>query len=249
VPEITDATRNFYSYKYVDGMTISKTRNPSTIRHLLDWAEENLWMEQHAHSNKEFDDICRKFYYEKSKERLLQLIQTRGIQDEATTINDQDVPSAAVLINQALAHLEVESKQTQIHGDFILDNILKTKDSFCLIDWRQDFGGSLVSGDQYYDLAKLKHSFHINHEIVSNNQFFVSQGTTKVECGILVKDSLMMMNDVFTKWVNEKKLNSRKIQILTSLIWLNMAPLHHHPFDQFLYYYGRLNLWRNLNDA
>jgi hypothetical protein len=36
------------------------------------------------------------------------------------------------------------------------------------------------------------------------------------------------------------------IEILTSLIWVNMAPLHEKSLDSFLYYFGKYNLFLNI---
>ena len=54
-----------------------------------------------------------------------------------------------------------QAKQHQFHGDFILDNIIKTKNGYSLLDWRQDFSGLLRAGDMYYDLAKLNHNLTV----------------------------------------------------------------------------------------
>jgi hypothetical protein len=51
------------------------------------------------------------------------------------------------------------------------------------------------------------------------------------------------------EFVIGKQLSWQKTLVLTPIIWLNMAPLHHHPFDQFLYFYGRLKLWQGLREV
>ena len=40
----------------------------------------------------------------------------------------------------------------------------------------------------------------------------------------------------------------KKVKILTGIIWLNMSPLHHYSFNLFLYYFGKLNLWRAIQE-
>ena len=35
-----------------------------------------------------------------------------------------------------------------------------------------------------------------------------------------------------------------KVELLTALIYLNIAPLHHYPYSIFLYYLGKLELNR-----
>ena len=45
-----------------------------------------------------------------------------------------------------------------------------------------------------------------------------------------------------------KDFSLNKIEILRALIWINMSPLHHHPFDSFLFYFGKYNLFKSLNE-
>ena len=58
---------------------------------------------------------------------------------------------------------------SHFHGDFILDNIIKTKESYKLLDWRQDFGGELCNGDKYYDIADGTGIIPILHDIGNDN--------------------------------------------------------------------------------
>ena len=39
----------------------------------------------------------------------------------------------------------------------------------------------------------------------------------------------------------------KKVRLLVSLIYLNMSPLHHYPFDKMLYSLGRLMLHKELS--
>ena len=39
-----------------------------------------------------------------------------------------------------------------------------------------------------------------------------------------------------------------KVEVLTALIFLNIAVLHHCPYSTFLYYYGRDRLDRTLKE-
>jgi len=63
----------------------------------------------------------------------------------------------------------------RFHGDFHFENILwdESGQKFIFLDWRQDFGGNLHTGDIYYDLAKLLHGLIINHEIIDNNYYCI----------------------------------------------------------------------------
>ena len=149
--------------------------------------------------------------------------------------------------NNPYHHLLQNVVETGFHGDFILDNIIFQYNDFKLIDWRQDFSGDLEFGDKYYDLAKLNHSLFVNHDIVNSKLFEISSNNREVVCTILRKDTHVEMQTLLGKFISEQNLSKQKVDILTAIIWLNMSPLHHHPFDLFLYNYGKLHLWKALN--
>ena len=86
-------------------------------------------------------------------------------------INGKRVDSIWDLLSKVDFYYLSQGKPVVFHGDFILDNIIQTENSFCLIDWRQDFAGQLDIGDLYYDLAKLNHNLTVNHDIVNKGLF------------------------------------------------------------------------------
>ena len=45
---------------------------------------------------------------------------------------------------------------------------------------------------------------------------------------------------------NSRNIPGEVIDIIKSLIWLNMAPLHPQPIGDFLFYFGKYNLYLNL---
>ncbi len=247
IPEIGRNSEHFFTYVFKPGNLLSNTTNPESISILLDWAANNLWDKKPSRTQKGFDSILRSFYLTKSNKRLEDFIESRSIPDITNKINGLEVPSAKDLIAQSESYLINDSQFGRFHGDFILDNILVADGSFTLIDWRQDFAGSLEFGDIYYDLSKLNHSLHVNHSLVSEGHFFVLTEQNQTQCGILRKDVHVEMEKYLKSFIENKNMSWKKIQIITPLIWINMAPLHHHPFDKFLYYYGRYHLWRALN--
>ena len=248
IPRIEASGANFYKYKYEPGVVISKSYDPRVITNLLNWAKVNLWVRNNYSNNETFKNNCRKFYIEKSFSRVNEFLETRGIKDHSSIINSIEVPTTEEMINNAEEIILNDLIETAFHGDFILDNILQQNQGFKLIDWRDSFGDSIQFGDMYYDIAKLNHSLHVNHEIINQNLFFIEEKNGEIYCGTLRKDVHVMMQYELENFVFSENLNSRKIRLLTALIWLNMSPLHHHPFDTFLYNYGRLNLWKALSE-
>lgn len=170
------------------------------------------------------------------------------VKDETQIINGEKIPPVLEIIEKIDFNWLTEAKQTGFHGDFILENIIKTKDGYALIDWRQDFGGLLSSGDMYYDLAKLNHNLMVNHDLVDKEHFYVRhKANGDIECEILVKHSLAECRRVLVDFLNKNGYDKKKVGVLTALIWLNMSPLHHHPFNIFLFHFGKYHLWRALN--
>jgi choline kinase len=246
VPNIQGFSENFYYYNFVPGAPASKVNEASLMSKLLSWSDENLWINRKILSAADFQKVCLNFYKNKTELRLDSFLNSRGLVDSKMTINNNVIPIIKEMMPAALEIIMSDLKQTRIHGDFILDNIIVNEGKFTLIDWRQDFGGELFSGDKYYDLAKLNHSLNINHEIVEKNLYEVRQNGDNIFCEILIKDYMIEMGKDFENWIIERGLSVKKVSVLTSLIWLNMAALHHHPFDHFLYYYGKYKLWKSL---
>jgi hypothetical protein len=131
----------------------------------------------------------------------------------------------------------------QFHGDFILDNIIKTNSDFCLIDWRQDFAGRLDVGDIYYDLAKMNHNLVVNHDIVNKSLFSFDSNDTY----ILTNSTLIECKNILHKFIIDNGYDLDKVELLTSIIWINMSPLHEYPFNNFLFNFGKYNLYQILN--
>ena len=59
---------------------------------------------------------------------------------------------------------------------------------------------------------------------------------------------IFLVNQIqeFEKFVSEYNYDLRKIKIITSLIWINMAPLHSFPLSNFLFNLGKYNLFLSL---
>ena len=115
------------------------------------------------------------------------------------------------------------------------------------MDWRQNFGGDLYNGDKYYDLAKLRHNIIFNHENISNNLFTKEIKDNEVIIDLKCNYTLINQLKDFDKFVLENNMDLQKIKILTAIIWLNMSPLHEYPLNEFLFYFGKYNLYLEIN--
>ena len=54
-----------------------------------------------------------------------------------------------------------------------------------------------------------------------------------------MNSNLIEAREVFENFVIENGYDLNKIKLITGLIYLNMAPLHHDPFDHLLYFLGK----------
>jgi hypothetical protein len=245
VPKILDQKQNFYKYKYVSGNVLSDIATPDHTNKLLTWSMSNLWNKEC--NSQDMYSKCQDFYYKKTVDRINKFLKQALITDKETAINGVTIPPVLELINKIPECYICTTDGYGFHGDFIFDNIIYTADgTFKLIDWRQDFGGNIEYGDIYYDLAKLNHNLVFNHDLVNKKLFSVEIGSDGVKCDILRKHSLVECQRELESFVRSNGLNQLKIDILTPIIWLNMAPLHEHPINLFLFYFGKYNLYKNM---
>lgn len=118
-----------------------------------------------------------------------------------------------------------------------------------LIDWREEFGNSLEYSDPYYDLAKLRHSIYFNHENISNKLYTIKElDNPKDEIILDMKCNYNLINQIedYNIFIKENGYNLNKINIITGLIWFNMAPLHEFPISNFLFNLGKFTIYKLL---
>ena len=243
VPDIIDSTLNFYKYKKSKGKLFAKSVNEKSFQNFLKWAEHNLWTLPHNIKPNDFYQKCFDFYVSKTSNRVNQYLNKNP--DTPEIINGELIPPIEEILSQIDTEWLCEGTPTQFHGDFILDNIIETKKGFCLLDWRQDFAGDLKVGDIYYDLAKLNHNLIINHSIVDKKLY----NSSPENCHILCNSTLLRCKNLLHKFIIEKGYDLKKVEILSSIIWINMAPLHEYPFNKFLFNFGKYNLYKLLKNV
>ena len=247
VPIIIDFRDNFIKMELIDGILMSENHVYGEIKNLLKWSNRHLWRDNLSSTNNPVDmkELCIDFYKNKTMKRVENFLKTSK---DVSYINKIHVGTIYELLDKLNFDMLCDTTPSIFHGDFILDNILKTGDNeYKLIDWRQDFAGRIDVGDKYYDLAKLRHNIFVNHENILNNLFKVhyednNNVIVDIKCNYI---HINQLND-FDQFVLSNGLNLKKIKILTALIWINMAPLHDKPFNEFLFYFGKYNLFLSL---
>lgn len=248
VPKILDSRENFYKYEYSVGNIFSDVVDENKFIDFLYWSMNKLWKKKDT--NESFNTICEKFYFEKTYQRVNKYLTSNNIIDTEEIINGFKVPPIFEMLENIDKNWLCTNTSYQFHGDYILDNIIYQNDgSYKLIDWRQDFGGEIQNGDIYYDLAKLNHNLIFNHNIVKDGNFFVNKSNNQIRCDILRSNNLLNCQTILHNFILKHNFDLKKVQILTSIVWLNMSPLHENKISNFLFYFGKLNLYKILNNG
>lgn len=247
-PIINKKSKYFYSYKKIKGKVLYDQNEKKTISNLLKWLKEELWIPKNLEFKEEqkFYKACKDFYFLKTKNRLNNYYSRFECDDQISIINNQKIPRVRELLDMVDFDWLSKGLPTNFHGDLQFDNILLTNENkFKLLDWRQDFSGLIEYGDMYYDLAKLNGGLYISYKKIKENKFKINL------CGrdiILFNEKDKFLIDskkIFDQFVKDNNLDILKIEILTGIIFLNMAPMHNSPFSHYVYYLGKkqLNKW------
>jgi hypothetical protein len=97
--------------------------------------------------------------------------------------------------------------------------------------------GTFVIGNQ----ASGSETVRINRNLLS-----VNREGERVSIDFYNKFSVVSCRAVFEKFLVGKGFSLNKVKLIHALIHLNMSPLHHKPFDELLYYLGKLELYQCL---
>ncbi len=60
-------------------------------------------------------------------------------------------------------------------------------------------------------------------------------------------NDIQLMKDI-NKFIIDEGYDLNKVKLLSSIIWVNMAPLHEYPFNRFLFNFGKYNLYKTLQN-
>jgi CTP:phosphocholine cytidylyltransferase-like protein len=242
IPEITGSSSNMYRYSKAVGKVFSEAVNLPLFEKLLEHSTKFWSLKKLVEEDlRLFHQTCLRFYKEKTYERITLFYKNFEKSDGREKINGVGVP----LMKDLLDEIDWDSLSNglpgRFHGDFHFENILwdESSQKFTFLDWRQDFGGDLHTGDIYYDFAKLQHGLIINHEIIANNLYWVEWGVQDITFNFHRKQILVECEQEFYKWLESEGYDVKKVRMLTALIYLNIAALHHQPYSLLLYALGK----------
>lgn len=248
VPQVAGFTKHMYAYPKVDGSVLSRVITVPRFQALLRHCQE-FWQVRELSSAESvnFYTVCNSFYQDKTRERIKQFYDRFHCHDGKTEINGRELPPLDDLLAQVDWSALAQGLPVRFHGDFHFENILwsEKEQRFVFLDWRQNFGGIQEFGDIYYDLAKLLHGLIINHGLIVHDAFSVNWEQDTIRYDFLRRHILIACQQFFDEWLNEQGYDRRKVYLLTALIFLNIAALHHHPYCLLLYALGKDMLANN----
>ncbi len=247
VPKILASTEHMYSYKKLDGDVVSDLVNLKIFEALLDYSQE-FWQaspkQARILNNEEkenFKKVCFDFYQDKTFKRVRAYFDKFENKDSEESINGFLRPKTIDLLERLDWDWVCQGLPGNFHGDFHFENILYQEDTgkFSFLDWRQNFGGIIDYGDIYYDLGKLNHGLIVNHEIVARDLYSAKKHGNEISYDIHRKQSLVECEGFLANYLIANDYDYKKVYLMTALIYLNIAALHHYPYCHLLYYLGK----------
>jgi len=248
IPRLLEKGQYFFSYEFFEGKTLYEWNTKDTYLKFLDWYFTTFAQVKYDETDyialNPYTDL---FYKEKTFARVELFRSTTNFAelDAIPFINDRKVgPIHSYLDKIDWSWLSQAVPTRQFHGDLQFDNVIYNGSEFKLIDWREEFGGSVELGDLYYDFAKLYGGMQLNYSSMKNS----SNYSTRVEesnviVAHLVDATLMgIAENEFTNRIIQSGFSINKVKLLTALIFLNMAPLHINQFNIFLFFKAKLFL-------
>jgi len=244
IPKNFHSTDNFISYDFYPGKVYYDCISDKLNFDLFNFLNKNLWDKKKKIPDNIFSKLCLKFYKEKTLERISIFRKKYKIIDDDYYINGINVNKLSFYLDKIDWDILSKGVQSNIHGDLQFDNIIynHAKNEFKLIDWRSDFSGNTEVGDLYYDLAKLYSGCILQYNEIKKNKFNFEMIDKNVSFDFSINYSLTRTHTFLIKFLIENKYDINKIKILSSLIFLNMAPLHSQPFSHLLYFLGLYQL-------
>jgi len=251
VPKITSSSPNFYAYQKVAGTVLAEQITRDKFSKYLSWLSRNLWQEKKlsGEEKEKFKAACLDFYKNKTMQRVQMFYKKTKIRDSEDIINGVRTPTLYEMLAKIDWDTLTDGIPSKMHGDLQFDNVVipdKGDKEFVLLDWRHEFAGILEHGDMYYDFAKLYYAVNMTHEAINNNLLSVDRQGEVVRIDYYHKYSIASCRDIYEKFLLSHGYSVSKVRLMHAIIHLNMSPLHHSPFDELLYYLGKLELYECL---
>jgi hypothetical protein len=244
-PANVEFKNNWLVYDFFDGTTYYERNQPYSFDIMLEWLDHEVW----ARTDDDIRLTAEKFYKQKTLDRINKFLEQYPSLPRVTTVNGVEVNDWKYYLDRIDWNLLINQiLPAYIHGDLQFDNVvISDMNEFRLIDWRQDFGGSIEHGDIYYDLAKMMGGFIINYSKIKENNFEYRLDGTEVTLSVPSIENADYYISALKQFILNKGWSYEKVRLLVPVIFWNMSPLHTPPFDIFLWYLG-IKLFQELEN-
>jgi thiamine kinase-like enzyme len=252
VPKIGQTGTNFYTYKRVEGITLSNAE-PEVFLDFLEHCKKFWGLGESVNTKNENQVMSFKylsFYEEKTKKRVTAFLENFG-HYQINEINGRRVHEIAHLLTCVPWQKISGIVKVKAHGDLHPDNILynQTTQQFVFLDWRQDLAGETSEfGDLYYDLAKILHGLIVDHKQILLGKFGIEISTNAAKYWISQPRKKKIWIKQLKSFHHAENLDLKRTNLLTALIFLNIATLHHSPYNDFLFLLGHDFLDKAISD-
>lgn len=100
-------------------------------------------------------------------------------------------------------------------------------------------------------LQKLNGGIYVSYKNIKKGLFSYKDNFDNVSIKTPSDPFLKKSKIIFDNFIYQKKLDIVKIEILTGVIYLNMAAMHHEPFSHFIFHLGRYKIhkWINIKNS
>lgn len=239
-PKKLKFTNNFLSYEKFKGSTLYQVINNHILKNLLFFLDRSLWSSRSKIASKKFIKNCKDFYYTKTVNRINLFYKKNLFKDKNYRINGIDRKKLSFYLSKVDWNYLSKGIESNFHGDLQFDNIIldNSGKKFKLIDWRSDFNGDTLKGDLYYDLSKLYAGCMLPYSQIKKGNFNFSFENDEVIYDFSINNNLVDAKYELETYVAKNNLDLKKITIISSLIYLNMSPLHVAPFSHLLFFLG-----------
>ena len=83
------------------------------------------------------------------------------------------------------------------------------------------------------------HGLIVSHELIARNLFKVEWNTEEIHYDFHRKQILVECERYYNEWLAKEGYDIKKVRVLTALVYLNIAALHHYPYSLLLYALGK----------
>lgn len=170
-------------YPLLSKIYLYKNNEPETfckiIKNLLININKKLWSKVSDIEKIDLAKECKVMYFDKPLARLSEWQEWEVIKKIHTfKVNGNQIDDIELTIKNITQYLSTNHKPVigTIHGDFHFGNIFfdETEKIFKLIDPRGSFGSHKgIIGDVYYELAKLRHSYHGMYDAILDSLYTI----------------------------------------------------------------------------